>query len=84
MKGDEKEQMGVLRGAEHDPALRFAHSGREGGDFHCHGLLQKGKLGYDKPNGYYPYISGKFQGYNPSINLIGGHPGPSETCSSPL
>eukprot|EP00961_Rhodomonas_salina_P157718 2123237-Rhodomonas_salina.1 len=24
MKGDEKEQMGVLRGAEHDPALRFA------------------------------------------------------------
>ena len=33
MKGDEKEQMGVFRGAEHDPALRFARSGGEGGDF---------------------------------------------------
>eukprot|EP00961_Rhodomonas_salina_P249926 3378136-Rhodomonas_salina.5 len=40
--------------------------------------------GYHKPNGYYPYISGNYPGHHLSINLIGGPPGPSETCSSPL
>eukprot|EP00961_Rhodomonas_salina_P181475 2449309-Rhodomonas_salina.1 len=38
MKGDEKEQMGVFRGAEHYPALSLARSEGEGGDFNS--LLQ--------------------------------------------